>query len=58
MALFMVANNLTPDDVLDRDARAGVSRSVVEFFEGRLGQPPGGFPRDAAEARAARAARR
>jgi pyruvate carboxylase len=44
MALFMVANNLTPDDVLDPGRELAFPESVVEFFEGRLGQPPGGFP--------------
>ena len=44
MALFMVANNLTPDDVLDPKRELAFPESVVEFFEGRLGQPPGGFP--------------
>ena len=44
MALFVVANNLTPDDVLDPQRELAFPESVVEFFEGRLGQPPGGFP--------------
>jgi len=44
MALFMVANNLAPDDVLDPGRELAFPESVVEFFEGRLGQPPGGFP--------------
>jgi pyruvate carboxylase len=44
MALFVVANNLTPDDVLDPERELAFPESVVEFFEGRLGQPPGGFP--------------
>ena len=44
MALFLVANNLTPDDVLDPERELAFPESVVEFFEGRLGQPPGGFP--------------
>ncbi len=44
MALFMVANNLTPEDVLDPERELAFPESVVEFFEGRLGQPPGGFP--------------
>ncbi len=44
MALFVVANNLTPEDVLDRERELAFPESVVEFFEGRLGQPPGGFP--------------
>jgi pyruvate carboxylase len=44
MALFMVGNNLTPEDVLEGDRELAFPESVVEFFEGRLGQPPGGFP--------------
>jgi len=44
MALFMVANNLTSEDVLDPARELAFPESVVEFFEGRLGQPPGGFP--------------
>jgi pyruvate carboxylase len=44
MALFMVANNLTPDDVLNPDRELAFPASVVELFEGKLGQPHGGFP--------------
>src|SRR5260370_2569892 len=44
MALFMVGNNLTPQDVLEGQRELAFPESVVEFFEGRLGQPPGGFP--------------
>lgn len=44
MALFMLANNLTPNDVLDPKREVAFPESVVEFFEGKLGQPPGGFP--------------
>jgi pyruvate carboxylase len=44
MALFMVANNLTADDVLHGTRELAFPESVVEFFEGRLGTPPGGFP--------------
>ena len=44
MALFMLANNLTPADVLDPKREIAFPESVVEFFEGKLGQPPGGFP--------------
>jgi pyruvate carboxylase len=45
MALFMVGNNLTPADVLEGTRELAYPESVVEFFEGRLGQPPGGFPK-------------
>jgi pyruvate carboxylase len=44
MALFMVGNNLTPDEVLRGERELAFPESVVEFFEGKLGQPPGGFP--------------
>jgi pyruvate carboxylase len=44
MTLFMIANNLTPADVLDPRREVAFPESVVEFFEGKLGQPPGGFP--------------
>ena len=45
MALFLVANNLAPEDTLDPERELAFPESVVEFFEGRLGQPPGGFPK-------------
>ena len=44
MALFMTANNLTPKEVVEGDRELGFPESVVEFFEGKLGQPVGGFP--------------
>ena len=44
MTLFMLANNLTPEQVLDPTRELAFPESVIEFFEGRLGQPPGGFP--------------
>jgi pyruvate carboxylase len=44
MALFMLANSLTPEQVIDPNRELAFPESVVEFFEGRLGQPPGGFP--------------
>ncbi len=44
MALFLVANDLTPEDTLDPERELAFPESVIEFFEGRLGQPPGGFP--------------
>jgi pyruvate carboxylase len=45
MALFMVANNLTPDEVLHGPRELAFPESVVEFFEGKMGQPAGGFPK-------------
>jgi pyruvate carboxylase len=46
MTLFMLANNLTPEDILDPKRELSFPESVVEFFEGKLGQPPGGFPKE------------
>ncbi|MFP7413637.1 pyruvate carboxylase [Priestia filamentosa] len=46
MALYMVQNNLTEDDVYDRGETLDFPDSVVEFFEGYLGQPHGGFPKE------------
>lgn len=46
MALFLVGNNLTPDHVLHGQRELSFPESVVEFFEGRLGEPPGGFPEE------------
>jgi pyruvate carboxylase len=43
MALFMVGNNLTRQDAEEGTRDLAFPESVVEFFEGRLGQPPGGF---------------
>ena len=45
MALFMVANNLRPADLLDESRNVSFPASVVELFEGKLGQPAGGWPK-------------
>jgi pyruvate carboxylase len=45
MALFMVANSLTPREVVEGERDLAFPESVVEFFEGKLGQPFGGFPK-------------
>ena len=44
MALFLIANNLTVDDVLKSDRELSFPESVVDLLAGRMGQPPGGFP--------------
>jgi pyruvate carboxylase len=45
LALFMVTNNLTADDLLNARARYSYPQSVVEMLRGMLGQPEGGWPR-------------
>ncbi|MBK9399611.1 MAG: pyruvate carboxylase [Bacteroidetes bacterium] len=44
MALYMVSNNLSPADVMQRGDTLSFPESVKSFFKGDLGQPPGGFP--------------
>lgn len=44
MSLFMVANNLTEEDLWERGATISFPDSVKGFFRGDLGQPYGGFP--------------
>ncbi|MCY9695437.1 pyruvate carboxylase [Paenibacillus alginolyticus] len=44
MALFMVQNNLTEQEVYEKGKYFDFPDSVVQFFQGFLGQPPGGFP--------------
>ena len=45
MALFMLQNHLTPDEVLAHGEQYDFPASVVAFFKGDLGQPVGGFPK-------------
>lgn len=44
MAIFMVTNNLQPEDVMERGETLSFPESVISFFRGDLGQPLGGFP--------------
>ncbi|MDO5613221.1 MAG: pyruvate carboxylase [Paracoccus sp. (in: a-proteobacteria)] len=44
MALMMVAQGLTPADVLDPAREVSFPDSVVDMMRGNLGQPPGGWP--------------
>ncbi len=44
MALFMIQNDLSEQDVYDRGGDLNFPSSVVSFFKGELGRPEGGFP--------------
>ncbi len=44
MALFMVQNDLTEEDVLEKGMQINFPNSVIEFFQGYIGIPHGGFP--------------
>ena len=46
MAIFMVTNDLTPEDVMTRGNDISFPESVINFFKGDLGQPVGGFPKE------------
>jgi pyruvate carboxylase len=44
LAIYMLTHNLTPQDLLERGAQLQFPESVVGFFAGEIGIPPGGFP--------------
>ena len=43
MAIFMVQNDLTPENILEKGKSLDFPDSIVSFFEGMMGQPEGGF---------------
>ncbi len=45
LALFLVQNNITPEELLIRGENLSFPDSVVSFFKGMLGRPHGGFPK-------------
>jgi len=45
MAIYMVTNNLTPEDIMTRGGEISFPESVINYFKGDLGQPVGGFPK-------------
>jgi pyruvate carboxylase len=44
LAQYLVANNLTTQDVLEKGDSISFPESVQQFFMGEIGQPEGGFP--------------
>ncbi|MDN3510926.1 MAG: pyruvate carboxylase [Candidatus Jettenia sp.] len=46
LTLFLVTNDLKAQDIVKNNREISFPTSVVEFFEGRLGQPTGGFPKE------------
>ncbi|SFN80708.1 pyruvate carboxylase [Salegentibacter flavus] len=46
MAQYLVSNNLSIEDVMEKGENLNFPQSVVNFFKGDLGQPVGGFPKD------------
>ena len=46
LAIFMVQNGLTPENIVEKGATMDFPDSTVSYFEGMMGQPEGGFPED------------
>lgn len=46
LAIFMVQNGLTPENILERGSALTYPDSVVAYFKGMMGQPSWGFPED------------
>ena len=44
MAIFMLKNDLTKDNILEKGKDLSYPDSIVQYFKGALGQPEGGFP--------------
>jgi len=44
LAQYMVANNISKEDIFTKGEQLSFPESVVSFFMGELGQPEGGFP--------------
>ena len=46
LAIFMVQNSLTPENIVERGEALTFPDSVVSYFKGMMGQPAWGFPED------------
>ena len=44
LAIFMVKNDLTPENIYDKAANLTFPDSAVSYFKGMMGQPKDGFP--------------
>ncbi len=44
LAIFMVQNDLTPENIVERGEALTFPDSVVDYFKGMMGQPAWGFP--------------
>ena len=46
LAIFMVQNDLTPGNIVEKGKSVDFPDSSVTYFEGMMGQPEGGFPKE------------
>ncbi|MGO5074375.1 pyruvate carboxylase [Clostridium sporogenes] len=44
LAIFMVKNDLTPENIYEKAEKMAFPDSAVSYFKGMMGQPMGGFP--------------
>ena len=49
LALFLIANEMSPDDVLTSERELAFPQSVIDLVRGSMGQAMGGFPRKVRE---------
>lgn len=45
LAIFMVKNDLTPENIIEKGKDLAFPDSAEAYFEGMMGQPVGGFPK-------------
>ncbi len=46
LAIFMVRNDLTPENIIEKGKGMAFPDSTIAYFEGMMGQPVGGFPKE------------
>ena len=46
LAIFMIKNDLTPENFVERGKNMAFPDSVVSYYEGMMGQPVGGFSKE------------
>ncbi|SKA80153.1 pyruvate carboxylase [Caloramator quimbayensis] len=46
LAIFMVKNDLTPENICEKAKDMAFPDSVVDYFKGMMGQPQWGFPKE------------
>jgi len=46
LAIFMIKNDLTPENIVEKGKNMAFPDSVVSYYEGMMGQPVGGFSKD------------
>ena len=46
MAIFMVQNDLTSENINEKAKNMAFPDSIVSYFKGMMGQPEGGFPKE------------